>query len=136
MSTKSLTHIPKSFFKQLFHLITQQETRLSISVAQDSRTLASATRHDSTAMKTLAAVTVFFLPGTFVAAFFSMPLFRWDERTLSPHSALSRQFWVYWAVTVPLTVITVTLWFAWMHLQMKLHRARDAKGREELDLEI
>ncbi|KAL9633644.1 MAG: hypothetical protein Q9164_004579 [Protoblastenia rupestris] len=71
----------------LFNLITQRETRLSISVAQDSRTLASVTKDDSTAMKALTAVTVVFLPGTFSAAFFSMPLFQWETHKTRRHRA-------------------------------------------------
>ncbi|KAL8729492.1 MAG: hypothetical protein Q9181_004984 [Wetmoreana brouardii] len=121
--------------KQLFNLITQQETRLSISVAQDSRTLAAATKDDSTAMKTLAAVTVVFLPSTFVAALFSMPLFNWDTQTAG-HSAVSTQFWVYWAVSIPLTIVTLALWFAWMRLRMRRQHARDLKEREALNQEI
>ncbi|KAL8696062.1 MAG: hypothetical protein Q9201_007843 [Fulgogasparrea decipioides] len=119
----------------LFNLITQQETRLSISVAQDSRTLAAATKDDSTAMKTLPAVTVVFLPSTFVAALFSMPLFNWDTQTAG-HSAVSEQFWVYWAVSIPLTFVTLALWFAWTRLRMRRQRARDLEEREALNQEI
>lgn len=104
-------------------------------MAQDSRKLASATKDDSTAMKTLAAVTVFFLPGTFVAAFFSMPLFRWNTEA-SGNSIVSKQMWVYWAVTLPLTFVTLSLWLAWMRLQTRRHRVRDLEWRETLDREI
>ena len=86
-------------------------------------------------MKTLAAVTVVFLPGTFVAALFSMPLFQWDTRT-KPHSAISEQFWIYWATTLPLTILTLALWFVWMRLQTRRHQARDKKDREDLDHEV
>ena len=120
---------------QLFNLITRQETRLSISVAQDSRTLASATKDDSTAMKTLAAVTVIFLPGTFVAALFSMPLFRWDIHKVG-HSAISKQFWIYWVVTLPLTLVTMGLWLAWMRLQIQKRRVRNLEERAALNREI
>ncbi|KAL8828996.1 MAG: hypothetical protein Q9191_002276 [Dirinaria sp. TL-2023a] len=119
----------------LFNLIAQEETQLSIRVVQDSRTLASATKDDSTAMKTLAAVTVIFLPGTFVAALFSMPLFQWDTQTLGA-SVLSRQFWIYWAVTGPLKVVTLTLWFVWMRWQTRRRRARELEDAESLYSQI
>ena len=51
----------------LQHLIQQNDTLISQSVAQDSRVLAMASQRDSSSMKTLAVVTMFFLPGTFVA---------------------------------------------------------------------
>lgn len=87
-------------------------------------------------MRTLAAVTVFFLPGTFVAAFFSMPLFHWDPQTEATSTVVSRQFWVYWAVTGPLTLGTLALWLVWMRLQTRRRRARDSEGREALHREI
>ena len=103
---------------QLFHLITQEETQSSISVAKDTRTVALATKHDSTAMKTLAAVTVVFLPSTFISSFLAMPLFRWDDQPDS-HSLTSRYFWVYWALSIPLTLLTVGVWLAWMRWQRR-----------------
>lgn len=86
-------------------------------------------------MKTLAAVTVVFIPSTFVAALFSMPLFQWDTQTVG-HSVVSRQFWMYWAVSIPLTFVTLTLWFAWMRKQERRHRARELESIEGLDREI
>lgn len=49
---------------------------------------------------------------------------------------MSKQIWVYWAVTLPLTFVTLALWLAWMRLQMRRHRIRDSEGRDALDREI
>ena len=103
-------------------------------MAEDSRTLASATKDDSTAMKTLAAVTVAFLPSTFVAAFFSMPLFQWDAARGG--AILSERFWIYWAVSLPLTFVTLLSWFSWTRSQTLRHRAQDAQARQQLYSEI
>lgn len=51
----------------VFTLATQRDTGISIQIAQDSRTLAQKATRDSTSMKAIAAVTMCFLPGTFVA---------------------------------------------------------------------
>lgn len=51
----------------VFTLTTQRDTGISIQIAQDSRTLAQQATRDSTSMKAIAAVTMCFLPGTFVA---------------------------------------------------------------------
>lgn len=80
-------------------------------------------------MKTLAAVTVVFLPGTFVAAFFAMPLFQWDVD--APSSIVSNRFWIYWAVTVPLTILTVVSWFLWTRMMSSRHRMQDTMGRKK-----
>lgn len=117
-------------FHQLFNLIAQQETRISISVAEDSRMLARATKEDSTAMRTLAAVTVFFLPGTFVAAVFSMPLFDWDAQTGATSTVISKRLWIYWAFAGPLTLGTLAVWFIWTRLQTRRRRTRDSEGKE------
>lgn len=103
--------------------------KVSISLAEDSRTLASAAKRDSSSMKTIAAVTVVFLPGTFVASLFAMSMFNWDAADSSP--VLSRRFWIYWAVTLPLTAVVVLAWLLWTHRQTLLHRAQDREAREQ-----
>lgn len=55
------------------NLIIRQDARTNIVLAEQSKTIAIATRKDSVAMKTIAALTMFFLPGTFVAVCSSMP---------------------------------------------------------------
>lgn len=87
-------------------------------------------------MKTLAAVTVAFLPGTFVASFFAMPLFEWNA--VGKSMVVSKRFWVYWAVTVPLTFLTLVIWVLWTRRQARVHRGLERRAREELwaDIEI
>jgi len=85
-------------------------------------------------MKTLAAVTVVFLPGTFVASFFAMPLFNWDADRNS--AILKGRFWIYWAVSIPLTLVTIIIWLSWTHRQTLLHRAQDRKDREKIVQEV
>lgn len=118
----------------LFNLIAQKEAKVGIAVAEDSRTLASASKEDSMAMKTLAAVTVTFLPGTFVAAFFAMPLFEWDA--VGEGTVVSKRFWIYWAVTVPLTFLTLVVWVFWTKRQARVHRKSERRASEELWVDI
>lgn len=115
----------------LFHLITQNDMLISHSVAQDSRVLAIASRRDSSSMKTLAVVTMFFLPGTFVASLFATPYFALD----SDRGAviLHRNFGIYWAVTVPLTVVTLMAWTAWT--MWREWRNRNESNEESAKLE-
>lgn len=62
-------------------------------------------------MKAIAVLTMFFLPATFVAAFFAMPLFDWS----APHGSevVNSRFWIYWVVTVPGTLIVLGVWRVW-----------------------
>lgn len=45
----------------------QHDTRSNMSVAKDSKTIAIASKKDSSAMKSIAVVTMTFLPATFVS---------------------------------------------------------------------
>ncbi|OAA53160.1 Mg2+ transporter protein, CorA-like/Zinc transport protein ZntB [Cordyceps fumosorosea ARSEF 2679] len=60
-------------------------------------------KNDSGVMKTIARLTLLFLPATFVSAIFSMSFFNFSpERDLW---TVSHMFWVYWVVAAPLTVM-------------------------------
>ena len=54
----------------LFNLIAQEDTKVNISLAKDSREIAAASKQDSSAMKIIAMLTTLFLPGTFIAVSF------------------------------------------------------------------
>lgn len=73
-------------------------------------------------MKTLAVVTMFFLPGSFVSALFSMPMFEWDKVDLSSRFigvSTMPQFGLYWVITIPLTLVTFILYFWWLWFSKK-----------------
>ncbi len=67
-------------------------------------------------MKTLAVVTMVFLPGTFTASIFAMPLFDWDAQG----NIAKPRLYVYFAVTLPLTMVTFGIWLIWTTLWMRL----------------
>ena len=102
-------------------------------MAQDSRLLALAAHRDSSSMKSLAIVTMFFLPGTFVSSLFSIPLFDWDALPdLASAYKLAR--WrpiltTYLAVTVPLTALTFGIWGLWLYA-VNVQRRRSSKEAE------
>jgi len=80
-------------------------------LAKDSKSLALAARYDSSSMKIIAILTIFFLPATFFAALFALPLLNWDE---SP--VIHKRFWVYLAFTFPSTAVIAvgfTLFSLW-----------------------
>ncbi|KAF2120169.1 hypothetical protein BDV96DRAFT_566805 [Lophiotrema nucula] len=67
-----------------------------------------ASKREASSMKILAAVTTVFLPGAFVATLFSMNMFDWFAG--DGDSVVSGRFWIYWSITVPLTLMTVGIW--------------------------
>jgi hypothetical protein len=89
--------------------------------------IAATTSLDSAAMKTLAFVTTIFLPLSFVASLFSIPVFDWQassEDGSSDHSVVSSRFWIYWVVSIPLTAATLVGWRLWWNHQ-KMHYAME-----------
>lgn len=102
--------------------------KLSLELAKDSRTVATASQRDSSSMKALAAVTILFLPGTSIASLFSMSMFDWR----AGEQAVSDRFWIYWAITIPLTVLTVSFWLIWDHRRTVLAQIRNQEALKGL----
>lgn len=72
-------------------------------------------------MITIAAVTMFFLPGTFVSAILSTTFFDYGKDGLS----VSKQWWILPVVTLPLMIVVFGVWLGWQ-------RKRVGKRQEEL----
>lgn len=115
----------------LFHLIAQQDNAIAFETASATRSIAKDSLQDSSSMKMLALVAMFFLPGSFVAALFSAPLFDWDSADKNavdnPRSialGTKPQFALFWAVAIPLTVATFVLYAVWIVMQKKRLRRR------------
>ena len=114
-------------------------------------TIAATTGLDSVAMKALAFVTTLFLPPTFVAVsmihpiqstmeltnlfieqtLFSMSMFDWqaDAKAQSSNSSegtdvVSKYFGVYWAVSLPLTIVVLSTWRTWWHREKDRYRRK------------
>ncbi|KAI0127338.1 hypothetical protein BJ170DRAFT_625050 [Xylariales sp. AK1849] len=77
--------------------------------AQATLRIASDTRQDSDQMRSIAILTMVFLPATFVSSLFSMSFFNWypsnGEDVLSPY------VWIYPVVTISITLIVIALWY-------------------------
>ncbi|KAL7949544.1 hypothetical protein V8C42DRAFT_214647 [Trichoderma barbatum] len=99
--------------------------------------LAESQHRDSLSMKTLAIVTMLFLPGSFISALFSTSMFDWDSVDPDSGSIGVRtmpQFGLYWAITIPLTFITFLFYFFWLRV-MKQQRNRKKQSFDQLSAE-
>jgi hypothetical protein len=85
-------------------------------------------QRDTSAMKTVAMVTMVFLPGTFVASFFAMPMLNWDATAL--HEIVTPRFWIYWIVTVPLTIVVFAVWW----VRQKVKEGKETKAEKEREI--
>ncbi|KAJ5946653.1 hypothetical protein N7454_003492 [Penicillium verhagenii] len=89
-----------------FNEVAQYDAGLTVEISR-------AARSDSATMKTLAFVTLTFLPPTFICALFSMSFFNYDRDT---GWAVSDKLWIYWVFAVPTTIATALLWQYWSKL--------------------
>ncbi|KFY40244.1 hypothetical protein V494_03599 [Pseudogymnoascus sp. VKM F-4513 (FW-928)] len=118
----------------LYNFVAQADSSLNFRMA-------ATTGLDSSAMKTLAFVTVVFLPPTFVATLFSMSMFNWQasSNNNSSESAIDNgrqkvvvtDLWIYWVVSVPLTLMVLLGWRVWWHYQKIYYTRRYPHATEE-----
>lgn len=69
-------------------------------------------------MITIAAVTMFFLPGTFISAILSTTFFDYGDEGLK----VSKKWWVLPATAIPLTAIVFAVWMAWRYMTLRRRR--------------
>ncbi|KPI46041.1 uncharacterized protein AB675_867 [Cyphellophora attinorum] len=129
----------------VLHLISADDANTSNKVASDARAIALASRQISASMHILAVISVCFLPATFVASLFSMPLFDWQDdiptyddvqsgpddphAPNAPHDTWRSRLALYAAVTVPLTLLTYLIWWLWSVI--KSAQVRDKRVVQE-----
>ncbi|KAI1417613.1 hypothetical protein F5Y13DRAFT_60401 [Hypoxylon sp. FL1857] len=120
----------------LYNIMAQKESKLNLEIASQQRRVAHATKRDGTAMKTLSLLGAVFLPGTFMASVFSMTFFDFNvgpsdggsDDSSGQGAQVSNKLWVYFAVTIPLTLIILLFWYV-------IDRRREKRYAEE-DVEI
>jgi hypothetical protein len=105
-------------------------------------------------MITIAAVTMFFLPGTFISvrpppttscstalttpqAVFSMTFFNFQQDELGNQQfQVSTRWWYFLAATLPLTVLVFTVWIVWQKIRARRFEREDLlEGRREEKVE-
>lgn len=120
-----------------FNMVAQHDAYVSVQIGR-------AAQSDSAAAKTVAFVTLAFLPPTFVSAIFSMSFFTFDGES---GWAVSDKFWIYWAFSVPITLISLLVWYwhengsvapdrQWWPRRAETIGFARASGQAELDPEL
>jgi Mg2+ and Co2+ transporter CorA len=101
-----------------YNTVSQADAKTSVEISQSSMKISHAAQIDSSAMKTIAFVTLAFLPPTFISSIFSMSFFQCGENN---GWAMSNKFWLYWVFAVPITIATVLIWKYWIRFSSSLH---------------
>ncbi|KAK7953831.1 hypothetical protein PG996_014718 [Apiospora saccharicola] len=101
-----------------WNYIARKDVKTNLEIAESTMNtttltvdISKAAQRDSSHMRSIAVLTMAFLPGTFVATVFSMTFFDWQG---SAESILSPYIWIFVAVTVVLTALTLAIWRFWV----------------------
>ncbi|KAL8846032.1 MAG: hypothetical protein Q9221_008845 [Calogaya cf. arnoldii] len=84
------------------NIIMQNDSRTTIAIAEQAQRTAIDTKRESVAMRTISALTMIFLPGTFVGTIFGMAFFNFKEDGTNS-VRVSPIWWLYVVITIPLT---------------------------------
>ncbi|KAK0109501.1 hypothetical protein ONS95_002190 [Cadophora gregata] len=93
----------------IYTIVAQKDSRVNLQIAK-------AAKRDSSSMTALAVLGIVFLPAMLIASMFSMSMFDFSPSS-DQGPRLSSSFWMYWAVTLPLTLILLGIWKARMYVQ-------------------
>ncbi|CAN9247976.1 unnamed protein product [Alternaria alternata] len=100
--------------------------QLAQSQSRNTLVMARSAREDSVAIRAITLVTSLYLPFSFVATMFGMNLVDFDSHS---HDLLvSNQFWLYFVISIPLTVATLVCWRWKMHSYRKANPTGDTKN--------
>lgn len=119
----------------LYNIIAQKESKLNLEMAGQQRRLAHASKRDSNSMKTLSLLGAIFLPATYLASVFSMTFFNFQNGSGNDNNGgpvVAPQLWIYFVITIPLTLIIVLIWRIWDKRREKKYEAED----EDLEVGI
>ena len=81
--------------------------------ANDTKSIAFETRRDSTAMKTIASLTMIYLPSTFMATVFGTGFFNFGSNG-SGKLLVNSEIWKFIVVAIVLTLVTNSIWI-WLN---------------------
>ncbi|KAE8444552.1 hypothetical protein EG329_014476 [Mollisiaceae sp. DMI_Dod_QoI] len=117
--SKALNDMARSTVRLLSDLLSYEEAvslkKLSIETQIESKSmchLAEKSTKDAAAVKILTVITLVYLPTTIVANFFSTQFVQTQD---DGHMRVATNVWLLAAIAIPLTLLTIGLWWTWVH---------------------
>lgn len=118
-----------------WNTIVKLDTQTNLELAQYNLEIATSTGDDSKQMRSIALLTMVFLPATFVATLFSTPFFEFGPVSGDTKAQVqaSSMLWMYFVVTLGLTGIVMLVWYCWTKRRPRRPHSRAlAKGDVEM----
>ncbi|KAH7304409.1 hypothetical protein B0I35DRAFT_471921 [Stachybotrys elegans] len=116
----------------LYNIMAQKESKLNFQIAADQKMLAHMSKRESEAMKGISLLGTIFLPGAFIGSIFSTTFFDFKDAP-NMASVVSSRFWLYWAVTIPFTLVIVALYYLLEKRRLRSYAIEDADLQRDLD---
>jgi hypothetical protein len=117
----------KTQINLIYSETSQRDSRVNLSVAEDSRQISSAALLDSRAMRTIAVVTLLFLPPSLIASVYDAGII--DVGPKSIH--VSKFWWTYFTSSVGLTSLVFAVWI----IYMRVSKGKPTRPVYEMDVE-
>ncbi|KAI3528435.1 hypothetical protein CSPX01_16231 [Colletotrichum filicis] len=89
--------------------IARQDSKTNTKMSKANAAIAVQTKVESAQMRTIALLTMIYLPLSSVAAIFSMDMFNWEA--VEGQSMVSKHIWLFAVLAVGLTLLTLAAWF-------------------------
>jgi len=103
----------------------------STQIAKKSASIAYETRRDSAAMKTIATLTMLYLPATFICSLFGTNFFALSTNGPGdPVFVVSNLWWMYLVLAIPLTCLNLFVWRVWLNRRKR--RLSVGGGNEDI----
>ncbi|KAH6984188.1 hypothetical protein BKA56DRAFT_580639 [Ilyonectria sp. MPI-CAGE-AT-0026] len=111
----------------IWNHIARHDASINTKISIANTSIALDSKQDNAQMRSIALLTMIYLPVSAIAAIFSMGIFDW-----SPNSGpvVSKYIWIFVVLSVGLTVVTVLAWYFATHKKKK----KDASAFEELGM--
>ncbi|KAK4460463.1 hypothetical protein QBC42DRAFT_272228 [Cladorrhinum samala] len=107
-----------------FNQIARQDSVINTRISQANTMIALETKRESAQMRSIALLTMIYLPLSCVASVFSTTLFNWSPTDGEP--IVSKHIWVLFAFAAVLTAITLGVW----HFTTNRDKRKEDKRRE------
>ncbi|RMJ22397.1 hypothetical protein PHISP_06739 [Aspergillus sp. HF37] len=93
--------------------------------------LTNETFDDNATVRVVTLVTLIYLPASFVSTLLGMNLFSFEDPEGAPNFTISKEFWIFVVLAVPLTLLTLASWYIFTRRRMLRRKFKRASG--ELD---
>ncbi|KAL9073033.1 MAG: hypothetical protein Q9157_004890 [Trypethelium eluteriae] len=120
-AAKTLLERTRGVSKLVSDALSLKSHKTATAISQNVLSLTLESVDDSAVVRVVTLATLMYLPGSFVASLFGMNILDFDERTASMR--IANDFWIYLAVTTPLTALTGLAWW-WASKRHKHKRAK------------